>query len=626
MLVMNEKQKAIERVLSWIGDGFGYDLVGLADDIRNNKMSFSGTLSQYEVRCHLDAALKAYLQGEFDASFVKLRELLYMLAVKEKCDNTADSIRKYASMLNGVAENVEICEGFIESWKAENTDELRKAYPLFGSEMSLNAYDCMKIKNSIDSPYLRLYQYRKASVANKATKYKLSDGIVASDSLSDLITNTGLEDTWGVTLGLFLEEKIDLSYFVITFSLNGNVFVLTDRPVYKNPDQINRLRGGGRLFSEDRERYLDFLPYILIDKVIENRENSKGISKQAGSEIWTFPIKDYFCENLYYVIKYTIEKVNDGYGVKRLFNPDSDMRLLTDGMVDMSDDSHFIQTNMDVLNDIVDELYGERSQALVVRNGQLVEQMGGSTQLMTIDEIESNTQYLAHKQVVENHEKEKRGSLEKDSDEIYLEYRKQKEDLLSMFKEKSSMLEKYLFAGKKVSVHDIDHPVLYNGFRGSTSDRYKKPFVEHGTEFGSIVGRECLGGDGRMVEKEDYYKSFRFLRYTELTAILGIRREELPPLFRDYIANYYLPYIGNNILDNVKPEFSALEHDFVSRRNVNGFLVSFPYCGICIRKMYRRYMIAEEAVIVISGKQNRVLETLSKEEFLKKYTNIEEDV
>ena len=382
--------------------------------------------------------------------------------------------------------------------------------------------------------------------------------------------------------------------------------------------------------DEERERHLDFLPYCLIDKVIEKRGNARDLSTQAGNEIWTFPLEEYFCENIYYVIKYTIEKILSDYQVKCLLSSDSGIKLLeAKNNVDMSDDSHFNQTNIDILNGIVDEIYGDKTTAPVVQSNQLIEQLGVSSELMTLEEIETNTQYLAHKQVVEMHEREKWGdAYDRDGDGIsdYGIYDEQRKQLLSMFKEKSNEIEKYLFAGKNVFLHDIDHPVLYSGFGEHSYYRCYEPFVSKLHDCGSRVTYnrnnryliDCLGKDGNSV-KDGFFRSVSFLRYTEIACLLGVNRNELPSLFRDYISFRYLPYIGNSILDNVKPEFTALQYDYVSIHNRNYFVVTFPYCGHCHRRLYKKYMVSEDAVIVISSKTNRVIEILPKDEFQNKY-------
>lgn len=631
MMMINSltgKRECVEEILKWVGTVSDFDIMAMAEQIRNGKYSFSGSLSKYELSSCLREAISVYLEGEFDAAFVKLKKLMLLMSQFYTHDSTPKGIREFADMLKGVAENVEMCDFFLDEWKRESEREVKYSFKADMKKFYLNAYDCLSIKKSIDSRHFHLYKYKSAGEVTKTTKYKLSNGIVASDTLSNLITNTGLDDTWGITVGLYLEKKIDLSYFVITFSLNGNVFVLTDKFIYQNPDQLRRVsnRGGGRRFSEDRERNLDFLPYILIDKVIENRKNSKDIARQAGNEIWTFPLEEYFCENLFYVIKYTIEKILSDYSVKCLVGADSNMLLLTEGKVDMNDDSHFLHTNIDELNEIVKEIYGETSTSLVVPNKQLIEQLGFSTELMTVENVESDTQYLAHKLVVENHEKEKMSvSVVENGDyhDTYKEYAKQKGELFDILKSNAGNLEKFLFAGKKVYLHDIDHPVLWNGFNAKKNFRHEKLFVTKQTNF-SILNiyrgdAYCLENCNRVVKNNEYYRSFDFLRYTEIATLLGIGRKGLPPMFRDYIAHYYLPYSGNCILDNVKPEFVALEQDFVSNRNPNGFLVTFPYCGICSRKLYKKHMVDEEAYIVISSKQNRVIGIYTKNEFLKTY-------
>lgn len=618
---MEEKRNTIEQILIWIGDTSDFDIMSMAEQIRNGKYSFSGSLSKYELSSCLRDTVTTFLEGEFDASFVKLRKFLYLFIDYYGHDSSTESIRKYGKVLNEASDKIDLCDFYIKQWGRETDFEIRNAFPLYKGKIEFNAYETLSIKKSIDGRYFHLYKYRNGGELKKTDKYKLCDGILASDNMYDLISDTGLDDTWGITIGLYIEKKIDLSYFVITFSLNGNVFVLTDKIIYKNPDQINRTRNGGRRLSEDREKNLDFLPYSLIDKVIEKRASTKSLVRKSGREVWVFPLEEYFCENIYFILKYTIQKIQGGYAVRNVLGAESNNHLLTSGHVDMSDDSHFLKINMDRLNALVDEIYGSTSTAIVVQKTSLIEQLGVSTELMTAEEIETSTQYMAHKQVAENHEREKWGDLiESKSDfDKYKEYDKQRTQLMEMFKAKSKDLEKYLFAGESVMIHDIDNPIVYYGFESKEHYRYNNQFVSNVTEFGSILDIYCLCGDGREVKKKEFFKSFSFARYTEFTTMLGITRKDLPPLFRDYMSHYYIPYIGNPILDNVKPEFYAMECDYVSRRNPNNFIVSFPYCGFCHKKLYKKYKVAKEAVIVISSKNNAVLEILPKDKFIEKY-------
>ena len=628
-----EQAKTIENILLWVDSITDFDINKMADMVRGGNFSFSGSLSKYAVIQPLREAVQTYLDGEYDACFVKLREFIYALIDYEGYGKTTESIKKYANLLESASERIDVCDQSIAAWKAQKTNEITQSYFLGEEGLKLNANDCLQIKNSIDGRYFHLYQYKCAGEVTKATKFKIANVIIASDNISDLISNAGTDDTWGITIGLYIEKKIDLSYFVITFSLNGNVFILTDRIVYENPDQINRLRGGGRRFSEDRERNLDFLPYILIDKVIENRKETKSLAKQRGSEIWTFPFNDYFCENLYFMLGYAVEKIVSDYSVKQLMCSSKNLLRLTEGNTNLYDDSHFCQINIDELNKIVDEIYGEQSNALVVQNNKLAEQLGVDIQLMTVDEFETNTQYLAHTQVVEKHEREKLGKVYDatfDTDR-YIEYNNQLKMLMGMFKEKSSYLEQFLFAGKKVAIHDIDHPILFNGFASKSSYRYEDSFILNGYTSGELhLIRDngyftyCLGGDGKNV-KTDFFRTFNFLRYTEITTILGITRNELPPMFRDYLSYRCLPYIGNPILSNVKPEFYALESDYVSRHNPNRLQISMPYCGYCHKKLFNKYSVDEDVVIVVSSKQCNVIEVLQKEEFVSKYIHKDDE-
>ena len=618
---MTATRITIENILQWASKETGFDVMQIADMVRDNKYSFSGSLSRHELNSVLTNAVKEYINAEYDASAEYLGKFIRSYIEYARCTDTAKDLDRYIDLLVSSREHLKVCED-IEAKTAENIrKELEEAGFPIKTEQNIHATDLLKIKRSIGGRHLHLYQYSNIGSLPKTSKFNIARVVIASNNIEDLITKNDKEDEWNITIGMFIEKKIDLSYFVITFSLKGNVFILTDRFIYQNPDQIDRLRGGGRRFSEDRERALDFFPYVLIDKIIEKRKKSTDITKNSSSELYIFETDHFIYPELFYFVKYTIENIYSGEQVQCVIG--ADYKAIGDGKCDIANDSSFLQTNMQSLNSLVKELYEEDVTSIAATGSQLIESCGISTQLMTLAEYKSNIQYLAHKQIVQEHERRKYNNNAKDK---WLEYSKQKDELLNIFSTKAKSLIPYLFAGDTVHIHDIDHPIEYGGFASSKYHRYTDSFIMTG-ECNSVYfirtvryqGRlTCLSGDGYMV-KDGNYRVVSFKRYTEMFTLLGINRRDLPSMFRDYLAHTYMPYTGNSILDNIKPEFTAICNDFVSLNKPNGLQISFPFCGYCLRKLKKIHSIAEEAVIVISSAQSKILEVLPKEEFVSKY-------
>lgn len=627
--MFEEKKKAVEDIVLWIGKDTGTDIKTIVDGVKTGKFKFVGNINQYDIYKNVKSVITNYLSGELDACFPILRNTLLFIVKNYKIGNSASAIRLFCNTALEACDLIDICNKYIAGWNQEKKSELERQY-YFDDKFCLNASDVVNIKNNIDGKYFHLYQYRCGANVPNTSKFKIVDTIVASNNIDSIIYKSSPEDTWNVSVGLLLEKKIDLSYFVITFTLDNNIYVLTDRPTYTNPDQINKLRNGGRRFSEDRENNLDFLPYVLIDKVIENRKAARTLSKEDDIEIWTFPVREYFGEILYYVIKFTIEKIRSGYSVQKLIH--SDTLLLTDGAtsVDLNDNTSFSKIGTEEMEELIKELYERKETSLVLKTSDLIAEVGMSTTLMTVKEVGRNAQYVAHKRIAEQIRKEKYGELVDDNGGLCHEMEKQKNELLSMFADKIAYIEPYIFSGNKVYLHDVDLPKFAHTFAANSTFRYKSQFVSNAesyntpTRFLKRLGTECSKGCGHDA-KSNYFKTLSFKRYTEIMTILGISRDELPHMFKYYLSHAYTPYFGNSILDNVKPEYETIRNDFVSSHNANAFHVSIPYCGICSRSLYKKHKIAEDAVIVISSKQNKVLEVLPLEEFETKYINNEED-
>lgn len=623
-----DKKELIEKTLMWFSELSGVDVIGISKQIADGKYSFSGTFSEYVIRKACEACIKCYLSGDFDASLDKCREVIYQYVDKRANGHSlnVEKMKEYASFLMEASERIEEIERKIIEWEESEKAAIKAAgFGFDGDDMEYSAYDLYSIKNSIGGSNFHLYRYKIGDRFEPITKFRVNTTVIASDNINDLITYSD-KNEWSVTIGLYIEKKIDLSYFVITFSLMGNVYVLTDRIIYQNTDQINRLRNGGRRFSEKRENELWFLPYSLIDKIIENRKNSEAIVKDGNSEIWLFPLKEYFSLNLYYMVKYTMGKIVDGYCVEDTVSCST--LAITEGHVDMKENTYFRNLNSDKLDKIVDEIYSDTSsESLALTNCSLVKEMGVSTALMTIQEVKRNTQYLAHKKNVERHEKAKWGemySAQSNDYGKYSIYRNQVDELHRIMVNNIERLKPFLFCGKVVRLHDVDNQFLYYGMNSEEHYRYSTSvFIESNKcDYNSMVqGRTCMEDGNTWVKKNDFVRCIDFKKYTEILALLEFSRESLPPLLRDYISYHFIPYFGNSILDNVKPEYSALECDYASKTNPNSFSVSFPFCGNCSRKLYKKYMVAEDATIVISGKRGYVIEILPTDVFEQKYLN-----
>ena len=101
---------------------------------------------------------------------------------------------------------------------------------------------------------------------------------------------------------------------------------------------------------------------------------------------------------------------------------------------------------------------------------------------------------------------------------------------------------------------------------------------------------------------------FSISSFEELMLLTGKTREELPKTFANFLQHFYIPYYGNSILDNVNPEF--LIKDPLSSKFPNGFTFELHVCGKCLRHYIHKNKKFEEAAIIWSSKEHKVVDVV----------------
>lgn len=637
-ILIMEIKKLAEDGFFWISDYSGIDIMSVAEKIQEGNYSFSGCLSDFEFHRKVEKAIRYYLSGDFNCAVEEIYHFILFCFNNLNHIKNVDDVKKITKCFQSsipFLENVAIIR---KEWEKEWKEELKS----LGFEQSIGEFDNRTlnlINNSIDTDNLHLYCYKKGNQLKSTSNLIIYKVIVASDNINDFLSFKNETDCWTVRIGMFIEKFIDLSYFIITLSQGDFVYILTDKPEYKFIDQMEAYgsRNGGRRFSEKREDALNFMPYRLIDEIIKKREETKSISKNAGQEIYTFGFEHYFGWNIYYLIKYAIMRIlsmKDGITALKTLNQ---LAIGSgDSNIDLSDTSQFSKIGDDDLKNILNELRNDEDKAstsLVIQKksiaGDIQRYQKGSA-LMTQKQFENTCIYLAHKKIAEDWKNDKIQKLGLNSElpnfqvEIRKKFIEQKKELVSIIQKKMDRLIPIIFSGLNVCLYDIDNPFINT----SCSDRLSKRrlpdtkylplvFVKTPSEYQyswDTVGKKekyytnCIKCNERYAKEIEHYREISFLRYTEIYTILGIRRSELPSLFQNYLSYWFLPYIGNTILDNVLPEYKEIENDFVSKECKQGVFVSIPFCGYCKRSLFSKYKIAENTVVVISSKQNKIIE------------------
>lgn len=90
----------------------------------------------------------------------------------------------------------------------------------------------------------------------------------------------------------------------------------------------------------------------------------------------------------------------------------------------------------------------------------------------------------------------------------------------------------------------------------------------------------------------------KIFTYKELCGILRVKREELPYTFQNYTSDFYVPYVGNTILDNVNPEYLIL--DPRSKEHRNYYSIGIPLNKRCFNKLRKKYWKWEKSLVTIN--------------------------
>ena len=160
-----------EKGFSWISDYSGINIMELAEQIRNDKFSFSGTLSDYEFHKKVREAVTYYLAGDFNSA---IEEIYWFMLF---CFNNIAQIKnseKLVKLIKTFSDSVpflEETEKLKELWKQEWEQEL--TYAGFKPTIEFDNRTIHKIKNSIDSRYLHLYCYHKGGNVTQTSKFKI---------------------------------------------------------------------------------------------------------------------------------------------------------------------------------------------------------------------------------------------------------------------------------------------------------------------------------------------------------------------------------------------------------------------------------------------------------------------
>lgn len=589
------------------------------------KNSFSGTLGVYSSAQKLIDIYNQIQTGNYEIAYQKeisfLRRYIDEIRFSEEdLFKLLDDCKKFSHILS---ESHTILKEFLVWNKAQRV--VFKNY-LFNNEFlkeeekteefldKFNYEWVDAARKSVNSKELKVFNFGNSSETTLSPghtiPYKISDAFCISDDINictkpDLSEN---DDTVNIRLSLKIDKILEFSYFVITVSYKDKVWIVTDRPEFKNPENKHTTRNP---YRRREEAYRDIqLPYEILTDISEWRSKSRNVSKKDSSELYIKSIRDFLKPESKILLKLIVEELvyhtipNNTFSQIYLYT-DSLKLLGSDNMAE-NDENLFVNINKEKNDRRLEEIvYPEESLKAIVKIDPVTALSKYSDErnnLITYEEMKSNALWS----VKEETRKQKQNIL----DSAYTKERIEKDDeeLNKILFDNKEKIYEIMFSGDEVYMKMENEP--FCSF-GSTEETYvqisnNSKFETHYNQQNIIDYKKLdfsfkyIGPCLECGSEHPKYIQFKIFSYKQLCVMLGISRKDLPYTFQNYVSNVLTPYAGNTILDNVNPEYKI--KDYRSRRFENCYAIGVPLNKSCFNKLMKKYRKFKKSLVIFNYK------------------------
>ena len=656
-------ETTVKLYFAWLQDVTGCPV---EKEIEENVRSFSFNSRTYEARRELVAILSSINIQHFNEAYIRCdslcREWFSDGEIRIKNDTDADA---YEQLGRQYCEAAGYIKAFNE-YKKSYYPKLLEAYRSTGllddennvtlenvGEISLEL-ETLEQKSAI-TDYLHIYTLKQGSQPIDYTKpFIVKDVIVCSDSLDYLLTatkSTEDDDDIHISIAVKIEPIIDYSYFLIFVQQRDSVILVTDQMEFANPHTAISSRNPRRR-SEGREENTG-LPYRIIDDIITWRDEETTLVKEGmvKQELYVKKLSEYMKGASRLALMKVISNM-----IKRLSNEATtypqigtfetmlhEQKLIgtaIDTESESFNDSFEHHRNEEKIKEYYDsyimpEETKETLPAPIVRDLQTVEEYRGDV-LVTAENAKKMADYFVAKREAD--------AKSKTIWDYYEEHEaEEKYELAKLLAKHREHILPYIFSGEEVFILDVKNndSGITNMFssderneiigrlsqihRGTKAEEHSF-YMDWGKIYpsdvlrpsgrGHIFNEKCCNGDAK-VRRKGVLVWFR--HYEFMTALLGIKRTDLPQIYRNYMSCSYVPYIGNSITSNINPKY--LVRDPMSEHKPNGVPVYFPYCGNCIRKYLKEYKKFERSLIIYNSEKKEIVDIVDYDAYKAKKEN-----
>ena len=225
-------------------------ITGVHPDQKHFTIKLDDSLSSFDIK-HMDDRIKDALSYDETGLFAEAYLIVYFRKYLQSCKmplaDITDPVNKEfiqdVSLLQEELSKSTACEDILEvSNNAMAFYDLHQELDIFDAiELRTSAVKCM------DS--LHLFQFKKGDTL--ADSFKVNKTVLMYRSLNDVLYGAVNGTIDGVSLAYIRDDKkLTDSYFAFVIKNGDNLYILTDKPVYKTPTQKDMHRCPGRDMSD----------------------------------------------------------------------------------------------------------------------------------------------------------------------------------------------------------------------------------------------------------------------------------------------------------------------------------------------------------------------------------------
>ena len=385
------------------------------------------------------------------------------------------------------------------------------------------------------------------------------------------------------------------------------IWLVTDKPTMPNPQFRENTRNPYRWREEAFDNIQ--LPYGLLDHIEEWRKESKAVAKENSSEVYIKSMRDFLPPASKILIKLIIEELiynvipMKQFDLKRIGLAGENVKLLGNGKTLENVDDIFVKINQEANEERINSIiYPTSTELIKIDPTKAVAQYIEAGELCTVDEI--------RKIAIWSQKEELRRHKQKLLNDAYTRERMRadEEELNKILFDNVESLYEVVFSADIVFMCIEDENA--RSFGSSTESAIIQ--ICDTSLFKSSYSKQYLTNYHLNNFRDEWHVAncvmcdcenpvnlqLKIYSYKELCGILKVKREQLPYTFQNYTANFYVPYIGNTILDNVNPEYKIL--DLRSRELQHYYSIGIPLNKRCFNKLRKKYWKYEKSLVTIN--------------------------